>query len=569
MLLLLLTLLAQTARLAQPDMTYFLYSAGRLLAGARLYRDVVDMNPPPMFVFDVPIVWLARVLHFSDVMVFNLATFAVLGGLLLFVRRLLRRYLLPSRETERRYVLLLLCFVLFPFVGEDFGQREHFVLALLLPYFAVVIGRLEQQRIARLDAAVAGVLAGLALAMKPPFAVAWLAVEAWHRWRGPAAGWRRVTPEMWSVAGVTVGYIVAVVVLLPEYVRLVFLLGGPFTTYLRSSPLGLLVLAPGAVFTAFATLAVIALRGTGEDGRGRSLLAAAMLGSFLAGVAQQKNLRYHFYPSFALAALVLGLVAVQRVSLAGVGGRVCGRVARGVVAAVTLVVLGGTLMDALGGSAADRRRRAEFRQLVALVRTRSGGEPVGVLSYNMGSAFPLVSYAHVPLASRFACLWILPATYWDALLSPAPIRYNTPAEMGSAERMFNRAVHEDLLRARPRLLLILRPLPDEQSNGFRRLNYVAYFGRDSSLAAFFNGYQFIAAEGAYDLYERVDAGSAPGGPPPSAVVQAFAPPTALESKSWPVDPELIAAAAIYLTFLLGSLARERWSRRRLLAKSPG
>ena len=567
-LIVILTLLAQTARLAQPDITYFLYSAAQLLAGARLYRDVVDMNPPAIFVFNIPIVWLAHAIHLSDIRVFDLATVSVLGGVLLFVRRLLRRYLLPFRETERRYVLLLLCLVLFPLVGEDFGQREHFVLALLLPYVAVVIAGLDRQRVARLDATAAGVLAGLALAIKPPFAMAWLAVELWRRWSGRAAEWRRMTPEVWGVVSVTVGYIVAVITLLPEYLRLVLLLGGPFTSYLHRSPLALLVAAPGAVFTAFAALAVIAVRGAGEGGRARSLLAAAMLGSFLAAVAQQKDLRYHFYPAYAFAALVLGLVAVQRVSLPGVAGQVYGRIAKAVVATVALVVLTSTLLDALGGTAADRRQRAQFRQLVAFVQAHSGGEPIAVLSYNMGSAFPLVSYAHVQLASRFACLWILPGTYWDALLNPTPIRYNTPTEMRPAERLFTRAVHEDLLRARPRLLLILRPLPDELSSGFRRLNYVAYFGRDSSLSTFFNGYQLTAADGAYDLYERVDAGMTRSGPPPSAAVQAFAPPTAPDRGSRSVDPKLIAAAVVYLTFVLGALARERWSRKRLLAKSP-
>ena len=174
-----LTLLAESARLAEPDIAYFLYSAGRLLDGAKLYRDLVDLNPPPIFAFNLVVARLARATHVPDILLYHLVTALVVCGLLLFVRRLLSRYLLPSRPAECRYVLLLLCFVLFPLSGEDFGQREHLVLALLLPYLAILGARLDYRQVAAVDAGAAGALAGLALALKPPFAIAWVAVEEW------------------------------------------------------------------------------------------------------------------------------------------------------------------------------------------------------------------------------------------------------------------------------------------------------------------------------------------------------------------------------------------------------
>jgi hypothetical protein len=348
--------------------------------------------------------------------------------------------------------------------------------------------------------------------------------------------------------------------LTPDYIRLVLVLGSTFTSYLRTSPLHLLLLAPGAVLIAFAALAVIATRGAGHDGRARALLAVAMLGSFLAAVAQQKDLRYHFYPAFGLATLVLGLIAAQP-SPGRVGARSYRLIAKCVVAAVALVVLAAAVLDALGGSGADRRRRAEFGELLEAVQTHARGGPIGVLSYHMGSAFPLVNYARVGLASRFACLWILPATYWDALSGAGPIQYHTPSEMQPPERLLYQAVGEDLLGARPRLLLILRPFPDERRYGFRRLNYVEYFGREPKLANLFAEYQLIAAKGQYDIYERVDPGMTRAGPPPSAVV----PPleeagTRLPRPHAVVDPELAAGAVIFIALAIGAVVRRRSTR---------
>jgi hypothetical protein len=568
-LLVILTFLAQTARLAEPDMAYFLYSAGRLLDGARLYRDVVDMNPPAIFALNLPVVWLARAAHLPDILVYRLATVIAVGGLLLFVRRLSGRYLLPSRPAERRCLLLLVCLVLFPLPGEDFGQREHFVLALLLPYLAIVIARLDRQPVAGVDATAAGALAGLALALKPPFVIVWLAGEAWYRLVGHVEP-RRLTPEVWGVLAVGAAYVVAVLTLTPDYVRLVFLLGSTFTSYLRSSPLQLLVFAPGALLTAFAALAVIATRRVGQDSRARTVLAVAMLGSFLAAVAQQKDLRYHFYPAFALATLLLGLIAGQSASRAPLRARVYARIAKCAVWAITLVVLASAVLDALGGSAADRRRRAEFGGLLEAVRDRARGEPVGVLSYHMGSAFPLVNYAHVVLASRFACLWILPATYWDALTAAGPIRYHTPAETKPAERLLNEAVVEDLLGARPRLLLILRPFPDERPYGFRRLNYVAYFARDPRLSEFFSGYQFAGAQGQYDLYERLGQEKPRAGPPPLATVPPL--PTApgqFEQRPAPVDLKFVAGSFVFVVLLIASAVLEARPARRSLPDPDG
>jgi hypothetical protein len=167
-----------------------------------------------------------------------------------------------------------------------------------------------------------------------------------------------------------------------------------------------------------------------------------------------------------------------------------------------------------------------------------------------------VNYAGVRLASRFACLWILPASYWDALTGERPIVYRMPAEMGVPEHLLNQAVGGDLLAARPRLLLILRPFPDRPPYGFRRLNYVAYFGRDPRLSAFFAGYQWVSTEGAFDLFERVGPDAPRTGPPPSAEVPPLQtpPPEAWLTR---IDSELAAGAVIFVVLAAGSLVRAR------------
>jgi hypothetical protein len=147
------------------------------------------------------------------------------------------------------------------------------------------------------------------------------------------------------------------------------------------------------------------------------------------------------------------------------------------------------------------------------VASRAAGAPVYVFSYHIGSAYPLINYSGARSASRFGQLWILAADYLDALHRPEPLAYRAPAEMSASERYLNTAVREDLETNRPRLLIVYRAARDRPQNGYRRLDYVAYFSRDPRIAQVFAHYQRIARTGDYDVFERVPDGIARTGPP--------------------------------------------------------
>ncbi len=53
------------------DAAWYLYGAGRVVQGAKLYRDIVDINPPLIFYFGCPAVLLARSTPASGIGVFD------------------------------------------------------------------------------------------------------------------------------------------------------------------------------------------------------------------------------------------------------------------------------------------------------------------------------------------------------------------------------------------------------------------------------------------------------------------------------------------------------------------
>jgi hypothetical protein len=88
--------------------------------------------------------------------------------------------------------------------------------------------------------------------------------------------------------------------------------------------------------------------------------------------------------------------------------------------------------------------------------------------------------------------------------------------MDPAERYLNAAVLADLQRERPRLLLVLRNARDHPINGYRRIDYLAYFGRNPHFAAILREYQFVTNLGEYAVYRRLEDGERRQGPPPAA-----------------------------------------------------
>jgi hypothetical protein len=52
-------------------------------------------------------------------------------------------------------------------------------------------------------------------------------------------------------------------------------------------------------------------------------------------------------------------------------------------------------------------------------------------------------------------------------------------------------------------------------NGYRRLDYIAYFGRDPAMSRILQEYQLVAGTGDYLLYERLPTGSRRSAPPPA------------------------------------------------------
>jgi hypothetical protein len=492
-----------------PDTGWLLYAAGEMLDGARLYVDLIEVNPPLIVWLNAIPVTLARITSLSPILVYRLLVLVVVLASMMVSAGLIARGMPGERVELRRFFVLLLLFGVLTLARGDFGEREHLLLALGTPYVLLSWLRSESVPVSRTEAITIGVAAGVGIALKPYFVLVWLALQA-YLWAVLRP--RRFVPGAESVAvlGVGVAYLVAVVLWAPEYWQIVGLMAGPYYAFLSNSLVATAILGDGAAIPLVAGLAFVALRHLSRHPRLWSVLMLATAALYGSAVFQHKGWRYHFYPSMAFGIVLLGLMAVDsRRPAISLAERVFSILAAPIALGIALWTSVACLVQSLSPLASRYDSDPDVGQLIPLVREHAAGGSVMVLSWSIASTYPLVNYSGVRSASRFNSMWILGAVYRDQTRGAAPIEYRERARMSPLEAYFGDAVVEDLSRDRPRLIVALRPAPDRPEWHLRRLNFVAYFLRDPRFERLFSRYRSLGETGEYWLFERLPENAAP------------------------------------------------------------
>jgi hypothetical protein len=510
-----------------PDIAFLLYAAGRVLDGATLYVDLIEVNPPLIVWLNLPVVAVARAVGMSDITAYRIAVTLLLAAAIVACRWVLLRAEAGRDPVLRHLLLLALVAALFVLPRLDWGEREHLTLALVLPYLLLTVVRLDGKGPGTAAGAAIGVAAAVGIAIKPHFVLVWLARESLLL----AARRRGRTLEGVVVVLAGAGYLLATALFAPEYFELVRALGPAYRVYLHNPLLLTALVGDGAALSLGALVLAAALWPRQRSRALRLTLVVAVAAFYLAAVLQAKGWRYHFYPALALGWVLLVLVAVRlRRPLQRWTERTFAATAGAAVLSVLAVATAESVLQAAHPLRPQYDADPSIGELLPVATRLSGGRDLVVLSPNMASGFPLTTYAGARWPQRLSNLWPLVASYDSALRDPAPFRYRPAGEMSDLERLVLDTVGDDLATADAPMVLVLRRGPDEPRWGMRRLDLLEFLSRDERFARFFSGYEAAGEIGQYDLYLRRDraerepvAGVARGRTGPAPGMLAFAP----------------------------------------------
>lgn len=158
------------------DAAWYLYVADGLLHGKHLYTDFIEVNPPLGIWLTLPVAWLGDLTGLGSVN----ATYTVLLVLTVLPLLLVNRYLRLMRDVPhaaRALFCVVIAAVILFMPAIDFAEREHLMILLFLPWPFLRLARARGASLGLLEASIVGLMAAMAICIKPQSLLAPLGVE--------------------------------------------------------------------------------------------------------------------------------------------------------------------------------------------------------------------------------------------------------------------------------------------------------------------------------------------------------------------------------------------------------
>jgi len=488
------------------DQTWLLFAARRMLDGPwRGFESLADSNPPLIIWLSAIPVAIGRALDIPLAAALQGCLAALVAFSVLWSTILLRRGTTANSTWFAGWFALVLLFATVVHPWMHYGQREHMMLLLVLPYLIMSAGRIEGQLPSGREAVVAGLCAGIGFLLKPHHLLVVLAVETLLliRVRHVRSLYR---PEAAAMIAAGLGYVAAIALWTPDY--LLKLLPLALNTYydyhhaelwelmspMRALKMLLLVLLWAVLYRRLAHRALA------------TVLVLAGTGAALACLLQLKGHEYQFVPAIAFFDLLFGVIAID-----------CWlqwAAPRTVAIPRALAAVGATLMFAATVALCYPLQLAKVAHpytddRIAVQRAVSHDIPakatVLILSTSAEAFFEQVLDQNWEWGSRFMCLWMLPAIL-NAERTAELNGTAAPAAMRDSAALTRNAVAADLARWQPNPVLVDR-CQDERiapcmGIGTLRINPLQWLEQDPAFAAAWANYVHVGQDGPYDLWCR-------------------------------------------------------------------
>lgn len=407
------------------DVSWLLTTAERMLDGARLYRDIEEVNPPASVLLYVPPIIVARLLAIPpEPVTVAMVTLLALASL----HQTGRMIAVPPAAHAMLGVAGTFVLLILP--ADIFAQREHVALIAGLPMLAVITRRAMTQPVLRGDAWLAGIGGGIMVAIKPHLALALILPALWAiaRQRRLAAV---VAPE-WIAAGlVCTVYLLVMQLAFPDYtarmlplLRLVYLPGRDSWSHLLTSTM-VTIPAVAAILTLWLARARL------SDEVTITLLAAA--GFAMAGLVQGKGYLNHGYPAVGIALLAVSL----ELSRPGIARRFGGWCA---------------ILVALFATYSYARVPAPYALRDAVKRVGPPHPRLVGVSFDFALGHPLTRWVDGEWIGRRGSLWVT-GNAWQQMENPA-LSVAERRAYQAAERDDAAMLAADIASRRPNIILV-------------------------------------------------------------------------------------------------------------------
>ncbi|SEP97331.1 hypothetical protein SAMN05428969_1356 [Devosia sp. YR412] len=447
------------------DASWLLTVSERMLAGQQLYVDIYELNPPMSAMLYVPIVVLAQAVGLAAEPI--LVAAVLLSALLsvAFSTRVLRRAQLLSNTSEW-WLISMVALSILP--GSNFAEREHIAVILLLPLLAISALRSTGRAPQPFEILTAGLAAGLAMTIKPHFALPILLVASYSAIMGRS--WRAIfNPEHVLSGLILVAYWLMVWIWFSSFFTTMLPIAS--SAYLADrAPILLLLFGPQVwlILLILAGLLLLYRRQMLVPPNGQYLAAA--LGFFLVYLIQGKGFVYHLLP----VQLLISLVFAQSFLTKSARGRV------GIIPLTLAVfIIAAPGLQAIQGNSL---RKEAF----ALLAPLGPGLTIANITPQLEIATPLHRDLRATLVNSGPCLWIGLGALRRGMSTTDPLVVEEMAELETYERG---RLRDDLLANPPDIIL----------GNADMFDWLGWASDDAAIAILLGNYELLAEIGPPDM----------------------------------------------------------------------
>jgi hypothetical protein len=298
------------------DVSWLLTFSEVVLTDPTPYADYNETNPPACFLIYLPAILISRIAAVSAEFVVNALVFVGVLACLWIAQRVLSTCKL-IKQRHKLAIFVLACAILLILPGDNFAEREHVALIAILPMYCVYAVRSIDVPVKTNLAVLAGIGAGITVAIKPHFIIALilpLFYVAWSsRQRKKGLVGVLFSQEHFAAIFVLLVYGLLIFWRFPDYIdhSIPFVL----TLYAPLKYSLWLMLENASVILVVASLLVSLALGLADSQN--SLIRVLVLGTVgftLALIIQGKGWPYHGFPAVALSLLVFSLLLVKRMT---------------------------------------------------------------------------------------------------------------------------------------------------------------------------------------------------------------------------------------------------------------
>lgn len=480
------------------DVSWHMEAARQIAENAQHGRNIFDDNPPMVFWFFIPIVWLHQISGISLVTLCLIGAHGLVVTSFLLCNVYLKEIYHDMAAWEIRIVrYAILIFLLF-FSIPDYGQREMLLTAFCLPYIVLMAARMQTSLHLYFEnayfQAFLGFWMAIGIAMNPMFGAIVLALEVqlWVFQKKLVL----LRPELITFFITFIVYLLLIAVFFPNYYFENIPSFFAFSPNANSNFLYMIQQAPSFLVP----LSILLFLASEIKKSYRSwvlTLFICTVVSYIVFLLNKKIWYYHLFPSLFFSGILLITILCCQISAKKKN------LLHAVVGFSAFVLLGLAIYVEYHffelSYAEYKNHQATLPRLIAFFKKQPEDKTIFAFNTRLFPVFPLIDYVPLTFVSYEPCYWELPLV----------IAKNNNEKMTVWRSQWIRAYKKIFLMRAVKVMEIKKPdyvIVDVAKNKAYlngvKFNYINYFEQNVTFRRLWKQYRLIETISHYAIYAR-------------------------------------------------------------------